>query len=1024
MGKVEEKTNRKGKGQRDREIIIQEKGQKKEKSKTGTKEYKQGQRYGTWKLGVWNVRSLNGKEDELIYEFERAGLEVLVVAETKKKGEGEVKLMNGHTLVYSGVPENKRAVEGVGCIINKKLVKNIVKWKGWSERILSIELLIDKEKITIVAVYGPNENDKKEVKDKFWEELSRVTEASMGQVFVAGDFNSRVGVRKDETEFVLGKHGEVVRNSNGDRMIDYCIINNLVIMNTFFEHKNVHKFTREVHGRKEKSIIDYILTEKQNRKVVKNVRVRRGAEIYSDHHLLVGEIKITKQLHEEEEQNKGLKPKEIIKVYRLQEPEIASKYEIYVNIEIENNKEEWEQMSVEEMWQKFKSIILGAAGKACGVNKANKRGRRTAWWSKEIKQQVKIKKERWAEYLVKKTESTYNNYKEQRIKVKNMVSEAKNKTWTEFGEKLAKNSKENQKLFYKVLKTLRKGKAVRAVAIKNKEGDLITKTEEIMARWKEHFLELLEGESVHENEKKAENKKEMKENSNKVETRITEEELEMALKKMKNGKSPGHDRITVEMVKKMGEKGKKVLLDLYNKIWTMEEMPSEWEIGQIVPIYKKGDNKQCSNYRGIMLLSVPLKIYEQILEGRLREVIEPTLSEAQSGFRKGRSVQDHIFSLKQIIIRTLEYNKKAFFAFIDLEKAFDKVPREKVWISLEKRGVNSKLQRAIKVIYKNTRNYVISNNERSEEFKTREGLRQGGVLSPVLFTIFMDEIIRKCQTGIRKLHVGYKELKPVFMSECAFADDVVVMAGSASELQTNLLIWKEILTENSMKMNIEKTKVMAVANEPQQMHIQIEGKVIEQVQQFNYLGVIIENTGRQELDITEKIEKSNKLYYAINKTFINKKEVSRKTKMTVYKTIVRPILTYGCESWVMSRRIKARVAASEMKFLRRVKGVSLRDRIRSKQIREELEIEDIMEFIEKRQLSWWGHLQRMKNDRMVKQIWEARLIGRRKRGRPMEKWDSVLGDILERRGKTWNEGKMTARNKNLWREFVYSVRPS
>lgn len=270
-----------------------------------------------------------------------------------------------------------------------------------------------------------------------------------------------------------------------------------------------------------------------------------------------------------------------------------------------------------------------------------------------------------------------------------MVKDAKKITWQKFGEKLENNSQGNQKLFYNTLKKLRKEKQVKAITIKNKEGTILTKLEDVLDRWKEYFQEIQDEQIGNTSIIEIEEEKE----TNGEATGITEEELTEALKKIKNGKSPGHDKITAEMIKKMGRGGQELLLMLYNKLWSEEKIPKEWEVGQIVPIHKKGDNKQCNNYRGITLLSIPLKIYEHILEKKLRVTIEPTLLETQSGFRRGRSAQDHIFTIRQISAEICQYNRKAFLAFIDLEKAFDRVPRKKVWEALEKRGVTLKFKK-------------------------------------------------------------------------------------------------------------------------------------------------------------------------------------------------------------------------------------------------------------------------------------------------------------------------------------------
>ncbi|KAK9704025.1 hypothetical protein QE152_g28540 [Popillia japonica] len=130
-----------------------------------------------WKLGAWNVRSLHGKECELISEFDETGLTILCISETKMKGQWERVLDNDHILLHSGVNMSDRAAAGVGIIIHRNLRSNINRWEAVSERILAVEHKDSKKKtMTIISVYGPNDNDKIEEKEKFWEELTSTSE--------------------------------------------------------------------------------------------------------------------------------------------------------------------------------------------------------------------------------------------------------------------------------------------------------------------------------------------------------------------------------------------------------------------------------------------------------------------------------------------------------------------------------------------------------------------------------------------------------------------------------------------------------------------------------------------------------------------------------------------------------------------------------------------------------------------------------------------------------------------------------
>ena len=130
--------------------------------------------------------------------------------------------------------------------------------------------------------------------------------------------------------------------------------------------------------------------------------------------------------------------------------------------------------------------------------------------------------------------------------------------------------------------------------------------------------------------------------------------------------------------------------------WKLGKTPRDLQTGVIIPIFKKGDHKQCTNYRGISLLSLPGKVYAKCLERKCREIVESKLEDGQCGFRPGCSTTDQIFTLKQIFEKSGEYGKDLFACFVDLEKAYDRVPRDKLRKVLQEYGVNGQLLHAIK----------------------------------------------------------------------------------------------------------------------------------------------------------------------------------------------------------------------------------------------------------------------------------------------------------------------------------------
>lgn len=281
------------------------------------------------------------------------------------------------------------------------------------------------------------------------------------------------------------------------------------------------------------------------------------------------------------------------------------------------------------------------------------------------------------------------------------------------------------------------------------------------------------------------------------------------------------------------------------------------------------------------------------------------------------------------------------------------------------------------------------------------------------------EIIRKVNSKSKKMTVGYHKLRTVEIGDCAFADDVAIIASTEKNLQFNVNLWIEELENKEMKVNINKTKVMVITNNKERrISIKIKNQTVEQVDNVKYLGAIIDKTGKIEEEINNRIATTAKLFYGINRGFINKKEISNKTKLTVYKTVYLPTLLYGSETWVLTEKQHKKIQVQEMKYLRKVAGVTIMDKIRNEEIRERLKIESVRKYMEKAKLRWWGHMKRLSAERQVRQVWEARTTGKRKQGRPNKTWDKDMYEIMDRRGLNWKQAEIMAQDRTIWRAVV------
>ena len=303
----------------------------------------------------------------------------------------------------------------------------------------------------------------------------------------------------------------------------------------------------------------------------------------------------------------------------------------------------------------------------------------------------------------------------------------------------------------------------------------------------------------------------------------------------------------------------------------------------------------------------------------------------------------------------------------------------------------------------------------------KRGIKQGDSLSPLLFIIFMDAILKKCRSRIPKVKVGNWKLSPTYISNLAFADDLVTMADTPSKLQTALNIWQQELTNHGMEMNIAKTKIMHIRGnkeERTQERITIKDQEVEWVDYYDYLGVRISETGKIDEEILNRTRKGSQVYYQLNQCLINKKEVSIDAKMRIYNAIYVPTLLYGLESAVLQEKHKKSIQASEMKFLRRAIGKTKKDRVRNTKIRKDVDQTPLNDILEQKQLKWYGHLVRMDENRIVKKIFQCKEEGKRRRGRPRTSFEQHIEQLGRKRGKTKKEMEKLAMNRKEYGKWT------
>ena len=256
-------------------------------------------------------------------------------------------------------------------------------------------------------------------------------------------------------------------------------------------------------------------------------------------------------------------------------------------------------------------------------------------------------------------------------------------------------------------------------------------------------------------------------------------------------------------------------------------------------------------------------------------------------------------------------------------------------------------------------------------------------MSPWLFNIYIDGIIREAMDEF----VGGVQLSNTKVQVLLFADDIVMVTERKEDIQRNLEVLKAAMDKWEMKMHLGKTKVMVVSRVEEGCSVTIDGEKIEEVQSLKYLGSSISADGSSEEDIEQRIGAATRVVGAMRKEVLERRELKKETKLRVFNAMVVPTLLYGYETWTVQKRHESRLQACEMMCLRRIEGVSRLDRMRNEDIRQSLGKVAVVDMMKDRQMRWKEKLVRMDGSRLVKQVYEGDVVGKRPRGRPRKRWD-------------------------------------
>jgi hypothetical protein len=224
-------------------------------------------------------------------------LDLLGLSEKRWCGSGELTTATGELLIYSGRPDQEKHEYGVGLILSKSMRKSLIEWTAVSERIITARLNTRLRKLTIVQCYAPTNVPTINEKEAFYglliTALYRVKPSHI--VILMGDLNAKIGKENSGLKNVMDKHGPGARNENGDTFIDLCVNHNLIIGGSLLPHKDIHKATWVAPNQHSYNQTDHVAISKKWRRSLLDVRSYRGADVASDHHLVMAQLRLKLQ---------------------------------------------------------------------------------------------------------------------------------------------------------------------------------------------------------------------------------------------------------------------------------------------------------------------------------------------------------------------------------------------------------------------------------------------------------------------------------------------------------------------------------------------------------------------------------------------------------------------------------------------------------------------------------------------------------------------------------------------------------
>ena len=897
-----------------------------------------------FKCCTLNVCGIKSKLHDFNEFISDNGIDIVAVGETKLGELDDISNeFDGYTVLANNRKKCARASGGVALIIKNNIINHFQQLECTNDFSLFCRInseLLGKQ-VIIGVVYIPPENSIYSNIQLFEVLENQIIDLSKDDIpiCILGDFNARSKELSDvisfdenivdqeeeivkkqvESESLLEEFGiplnrkscDLVANNYGYRLIELCRNLGIMIANGRCGKDNfVGKVTCGVS-----SLIDYVICSPEMLCLINDFEVVPFCELLSDKHspILFTFKKLPEPVIEVESANTKVQHSEKIIWNNNEKDNFVKSIDINHVKNIEHLLNECneslntiDQKKIEDIVEQLKQVFETSAVQ-CNMKRKNKcYTRRRKCKSKPW--YTKVCEERRKEYFKAKRASDRNpsndntgNTKRACKEYKKVLKSEYKKYFKELNIKLKNLKSKDPKQFWKLLKT---------------ESKTVDKNMPNIDAFKEHFETLnsgivISGEKEVHLRDRAHN--EVIEEVDKLLNRpFSSAEVSKCIRKLKNGKSYGFDNILNEFIKSTEKCMLSIYVKLFNIVLQTGIVPDDWVKGMIIPLFKKGEHNNVDNYRGITILSCLGKLFTSVINNRLTEFVEQSniIGPEQAGFRNSFSTMDHIFTFKLLLDLYLSKKKKLYVAFIDYRKAFDSIDRICMWTKILDLGVNGKIFTVVYNLYKKAKSCMKVNGCHSSFFSCMKGVRQGENLSPLLFSLFLSDLnnfLSKKYQGLSMFNNMANDVQDdtfdmyFKLFVLLYADDTIVLAESVDELQVALNAMVEYCNKWKLEINNSKSKVLVfsrgkIRNKPK---LWFDGKQLEVVYKYDYLGITLNFNGAFKLAIKKMYDTASRAMFALLKK-ARSLNLDIDTQLHLFDSTVLPILLYGCEVWGFS----------------------------------------------------------------------------------------------------------------------------